>query len=244
MNLPHVTCVCPTADRQALTDRAVKCFLAQTYPNKSLLILDNGHVPYHWPVGIAGVSVVRSPLKRTIGEIRNLVNEWAAYSTIGSDADNIIAHWDSDDWSHPLRLAWQVKQLTVEGSDIQVVGYRSLLFWDSRPANNCAWMYEHESERYAVGTSLMYRWKTWKAKPFAERNRPGVPPEKDYAEDHEWIKGLRVLSVPGFFRGEPAMIAEIHGGNLCNNDWRFTNESANWRPAPEWTERVRERMKL
>lgn len=44
MTQPRVVCLCLTADRPAMTDRAVRCFIDQTYVNKHLLILDTGRI--------------------------------------------------------------------------------------------------------------------------------------------------------------------------------------------------------
>jgi len=177
---PHVTCVCLTADRQQYTDRAVKNFLVQTYQNKSMLILDNGNVPYelsseaqrsHIPVWIE--RLIMAP--KSIGALRNAANR----KTVTAD---IITHWDSDDYSHPLRLAWQVARLKEEGDRIgnpkaQAVGYLTMLFW--RKADQTAWLFEHKTPGYAVGTSLMYWRKTWEANPFSELN---------IGEDFTWLR--------------------------------------------------------
>ncbi len=43
MSEPTVCCVCLTADRQSMTDRAVRSFLAQDYADAALVILDTGN---------------------------------------------------------------------------------------------------------------------------------------------------------------------------------------------------------
>jgi hypothetical protein len=226
---PHVTCVCLTADRQQYTDRAVRNFLAQSYPNKSMLILDNGIVPYRWPIG-RGISVVRKPVNpKTIGMLRNVVNGLAQMA-------DIIATWDSDDYSHPLRLAWQVqqiKQTPFGGAMPEVVGYRTMLFW--RKSDQTAWLFQHQTPGYAVGTSLMYWRKTWEANPFSELN---------IGEDFTWLRDKvgyeNCGSVDGFFHDEPAMVAEIHESNTTVQ----TIPGDSWTRKPEWDSRMKELMKL
>ena len=240
---PHVTCVCLTADRQAMTDRAVRCFLAQTYPNKSLLILDSGKTPYHTEYSASQLGLPSNfhlsaqyigPVKQTIGALRNWVNGCAnCYFT------DIIAHWDSDDWSHPLRLAWQVQRLKTkiggneyEGypdSQLDAVGYRTLLFW--RSTDLTAWLFTHERSTYCIGTSLTYWRKTWEANPFPERN---------IGEDYMWLRTVKSEGQEGFFKDEPAMVAEIHGGNTTEQ----TIPGDSWKRVPEWDERLKELMKL
>ena len=37
--LPLISCICVTREKPSLLKRAIDCFLAQTYPNKELVIL-------------------------------------------------------------------------------------------------------------------------------------------------------------------------------------------------------------
>lgn len=136
MNDKLAVAICLTADRLAMTARAVRSFLDQTYSNKRLYILDSGVVPatefssslyddprivYEW----MSPSIAR---QKTIGALRNYAN------MVNPEAD-IFVHWDSDDCSHPLRIVDQVKQLQQEKTWMHkvltppVVGYNDLMFW-------------------------------------------------------------------------------------------------------------------
>ncbi len=232
MTDPHVTCVCLTADRQAYTDRAVKCFLAQTYPEKSLLVLDTGENEWEHE-DQPSVTWIRSGRRgHTIGGLRNYAN------TFASSHSDIIAHWDSDDYSHPLRLAWQVSRLKGGGrtgpdDPLDAVGYRTLLFW--RKSDHTAWLFTHERPTYCVGTSLMYWRNTWELHPFPERN---------VGEDYMWIRGLNTYGDSGIFttkqHEEPAMVAEIHESNTTIQ----TIPGDSWTRKPEWDDRLKELMQL
>lgn len=241
---PHVTCVCLTADRQKMTDRSVASFLAQTYPNKSLLIVDTGKPRYELSSFHRDVLIIRRENMNgsgTIGTLRNFANGMLKTS-------EIIAHWDSDDWSHPLRLAWQVNALKSNEA-LDAVGYRSMLFYDSRPGRIRAeeappvaseetgqsWLYTSDKPGYALGTSLIYWRRTWEAHPFRE--------DVKFGEDNEWIKGVNLLSDEGFFKDEPAMIAEMHGANLTDHSDVIGN-SPNWARVPQWDKSLAERMRL
>ena len=243
---PHVTCVCLTADRQKMTDRSVASFLAQTYPNKSLLIVDTGKPRYELSSFHRDVLIIRRENMNgsgTIGGLRNFANGMLKTS-------EIIAHWDSDDWSHPLRLAWQVRALK-DNEALDAVGYRSMLFWvraplveggadGETPALSCdgnrqAWLYTSDKPGYALGTSLTYWRRTWEAHPFRE--------DVKFGEDNEWIKGVNLLSDEGFFKDEPAMIAEMHGANLTDHSDVIGN-SPNWARVPQWDKSLAERMRL
>lgn len=227
---PHVTCVCLTADRQQYTDRAVKCFLAQTYPSKSMLIWDNGEQDFHPSGDHENIHVLKGQ-PGTIGSMRN----WANRLNIGY-GPQLIAHWDSDDYSHPLRLAWQVQKLTTKltsPTQPKATGYRSLLFW--RKSDQTAWLFEHQTPGYAVGTSLMYWRKTWEEHPFSELN---------IGEDFTWLRDKvgyeHCAETEGFFHDEPAMVAEIHESNTTKQ----TIPGDSWTRKPEWDERLKELMHL
>ena len=91
--------------RPAMLARAIRCVVASTHPDIEHIVFDAA--PY------AG---------RTIGYIRNIANACAN--------GELIAHADDDDFFHPRRLEEQVALLGASGK--QCVGYRELLFWDTR----------------------------------------------------------------------------------------------------------------
>ncbi len=98
-----------TADRPAYAQRAIACFAAQTYPNKELVVLDNGAVPMqnllsHLPDGDVVYRHVAREEGTFIGALRNLSLDMAR-------GDYVAAQWDDDDWSHPERLARQIAVL-------------------------------------------------------------------------------------------------------------------------------------
>jgi hypothetical protein len=262
MSDPLVTCVLLTADRQAMTARAVRCFLAQTYERKALLIFDTGRV---WGEGSTRAGEYKSTTDEssidykwsdkfrgaTIGALRNAGNELAR----GSD---IIAHWDSDDWSHPYRLAEQVNLLQASQAD--AVGYHDMLMWHGGAANDIrakvsgrAHLYRYDGPQavtaYALETSLLYWRRAWEKLKFDDSN----------FGDRNWVRQVRCASrssggmdcqcgqeecasnfKPHFVNGR--MIAEIHGGNtVMRPDLLSAN---NFTRVPEWDSYCRERMSL
>lgn len=211
---------------------AVECFRVQTYQNKWLLVYDNGqdqtwlrdcreneiHFRLFW-------NAHRGHL--TIGALRNEAN---GHTDDMPDHADILIHWDSDDWSHPNRIAEQVKLLQSSGADL--VGYREMLFWrdtvklevrrnverlvakfpaDALPLpehlqlrSGEAWLYRNNDPRYCLGTSMCYWRKTWEARPF----NPKLPERRGgTGEDHEFQQGLKRVSVLSI--GSPVM-AEAH----------------------------------
>lgn len=203
---PLVCAVMLTRDRPAMATRAIRAFRKQTYGRASIIALDTGDGD-----GL-DCQYYHSPLRhgRSIGALRNEVN------SLASSAD-IIAHWDSDDWSHPNRLAEQVALL--QSSDYDAVGYREMLFWDTRRVphvcsydereSGCpvcvdedqrqhegrgeAWLYTHPKPDYCLGTSLCYWRRTWESKPFPDLPIPGNP--NSACEDFVWQSGLRCKSM-------------------------------------------------
>jgi glycosyltransferase involved in cell wall biosynthesis len=234
---PSVCCVMLTKDRPELARRAVECFRAQTYDPiaRALLIFDSGSNAWFDAAGDSENEIVLDATahagKATIGELRNMAN-----SCMSSD---IILHWDSDDWSHPNRIAEQVALLRSSGADC--VGYREMLFWreslkiesdsgDGRGPHLTsttltggeAWLYS--SRNHILGTSLCYWHKTWERKPF-EATSSG--------EDVLFCARLNCVGASSVIRGAlpsengptigeylplplnagPRMIARIHAGN-------------------------------
>lgn len=226
---PQVTCICLTADRQALTDRAVKCFLNQSYPAKHLLIIDNGREPYKLDRTlrieqlrhITNLRIGKAE-EHTVGSLRNLA------VGVASSAE-LIAHWDSDDWSHPLRLAWQIALL--KDRKVDLVGYNSMMFW----RDGEAWDFRDDRETYMLGTSMLYWRNAWTKHSFREVNR---------GEDNDWQKQQVRVAVPAWFRDEPAMVASIlpDGAGGWYEDDGMTR-STNWSRVPDWDEKIARIMK-
>ena len=106
---PRVSCVMVTADRPTLVKRAILCYLKQTYPNKELIVLDNGHESVEALLSEVPTSeLVYKKIERTpdliLGDIRNTALHMAK-------GDFIIPQWDDDDWYHPERIRIQVDTL-------------------------------------------------------------------------------------------------------------------------------------
>jgi glycosyltransferase involved in cell wall biosynthesis len=252
---PSVCCLLLTADRQRFTDRAVACFLSQTYQNAWLLIFDTGEKPYELSHRerhkyLKVVSVYHPGSRgRAVGGLRNEAIDMA------SNAD-VIAHWDSDDWSAPTRLEEQVKHL-LSHTHNQATGFHNLLFLDTREVHELSGSYkgwaiapmchawEYDYGRYigpsrnakVLGTSLVYWRETWKACPFIEH--------RDTGEDTEWSKVVTTLAVQGV-TPEPLLIAEVHGTNTSGVYNVFDQYQPafqpEWRRAPEWDVYVRKKL--
>lgn len=102
-----------TANRKKLARRAVNCFLNQTYPNKELVIVDDGKEDYsELFAGLPEEDVLYIKMKKepgmVLGTLRNIALEKAR--------GDFLIQWDDDDWYHPERIAIQAEVLQ-NGSD-------------------------------------------------------------------------------------------------------------------------------
>jgi glycosyltransferase involved in cell wall biosynthesis len=217
-----------------MTERAIRSFEAQTYPNKCLLVLDSGHEKLNLHSSVRLIYATTDP-GPTVGELRNL----AIGMTTGAD---IIAHFDSDDWSHPERLTEQVSSHGVR--PFECVGYNYMLFWDS--TRQQAWFYRHGGARYALGASFCYWRSAWERVKFGHTSK---------GEDRAWLykvraAGVSVMQELGPWIDEmvrqgkthdlaPRMICEIHGGNTSS---AITEGHEQWTRVPEFDEYCKTRM--
>jgi glycosyltransferase involved in cell wall biosynthesis len=190
---PMVTCIMPTADRRRHIPQAIRCYLAQDYPNRELLILDDGTdriedlVPDRPDVRYVGLD---APL--VLGAKRNL----ACRLAVG----DMICHWDDDDWSASDRVSSAVA--AMDRMDLEVCGSRSLLYFS--PSENRAWRYAYPAEafKWVAGNTLCYRREAWMRSNF---------PEIRVGEDSAFTRSHRPGRV-GFLEGN-GVIGIIHERN-------------------------------
>lgn len=105
-----VTCVMVTRDRPHLAQRAIQCFLSQSYTPRELLIVNDGNISYcdvipdELPVDVTITELhIETEENNTLGELRNLALDQAH--------GEFVAQWDDDEWYHPERLAIQISAI-------------------------------------------------------------------------------------------------------------------------------------
>ena len=100
-SFPLVTAIMPTRQRPEFALQAVGYFLAQDYPNKELVVLEDGaaSLPGRLPDD-PRIRYIAADKARSIGSLRNEACRLAR--------GDIVAHWDDDDWHGPERLTRQV----------------------------------------------------------------------------------------------------------------------------------------
>ena len=204
-----VSCIMPTANRRPFVPEAIRLFLAQDYPNKELVVVDDGEdsvadlIPKH-----RQIRYLRLDNRQSTGAKRNLA------CTVASGG--IIAHWDDDDWYAPWRLSYQVAE-TVNGK-ADFSGLARLLFFD--PAIRRAWEYVYPAgaPSWVYGATFCYRKSVWRKSPF---------PDVTGVEDNVFIAnltGVRLRALPetGMFVGL------VHSANSSPK----RTEDPLWRPQP------------
>jgi O-antigen biosynthesis protein len=188
---PLVSCIMPTYERRRYIPQALQSFLQQDYPNRELIIVDDGKDAIADLVeklpNVRYFHVART----SIGAKRNLACKHAG--------GEIIAHWDDDDWYSPDRLRYQVMPIIAGKADLTGLENAFVLelprgeFWTTEPA-----LHQRLFVGNVHGGTLVYRKELW---------TQGLRyPEINLAED-AWLlvrstrqgKRLVRLSNPGVF---------------------------------------------
>jgi hypothetical protein len=244
-NNPQVCAICLTADRQALTDRAVRCFLAQTYRPSVLLIYDTGKKKYQTQ-GLATSRIVHvydgPEMSGPIGKLRNTANSLTIPTT------EVLIHWDSDDLSGPYRIQDQVASLQESGRDC--VGYNNVLFWrriiGQNDESHEAWVYNRINPPKPIGGSLCYWRRVWERVKFRDDYpRPGG----GMGEDTAWLQFVdskAYSTLPERDTSNLPLVCEIHGGNTTSYDIEAQKERGDtwWTRVPDWDARLQSLMAL
>lgn len=116
---PLVSCLMVTADRPRLMRRSVRCYRQQTYPNRELVVVDDGDADLA-PIldGLPDEEVTYVTLDpdvhHLLGALRNVALEHAS--------GTYLTQWDDDDWYHPERLERQASVLQDEADACALSG--------------------------------------------------------------------------------------------------------------------------
>lgn len=158
---PLASCIMPTANRRRFIPGAIAMFLAQDYPAKELIILDDGAdpvadlIPPH-----PALRYLRTSPHPSLGAKRN--------AACAAARGEVILHWDDDDWYAPHRIRVQLEALLASGAEI--CGIDRAFFID--PAAAAAWEYVYppRAAPWVCGAALCYRRSYWRTHPFPETN--------------------------------------------------------------------------
>ena len=153
-----VSCIIPTCNRRHLIPVALRCYLSQDWPDKELVVIDDGSDRVEDLVKrlVPDAVYIYLAEKQMIGTKRNLACEAAS--------GEVICHFDDDDWSADGRIRDQVTRLLESGK--QMTGYHSVTYWNGTKA----YRYVSPVPQYAVGTSMCYRKSFWDTHLFPAKN--------------------------------------------------------------------------
>lgn len=219
--VPLVTAIMPTRNRPEFALQAVRYFLDQDYPDRELVVLEDGvsSLTGRLPDDPRVRHVVTGLPARSIGAMRNEACRLAR--------GEIVAHWDDDDWYGPERITRQAAAIRSGEADITALRNSLMLdlpawrFWRCRPE-----LHRRMFVRDVHGGTLVYSRRIW-----AES---GGFPDCSLAEDAMFVeqavrRGARLRPV----EAEGLFVYVRHGGNA----WQFacgqTGGAAAWESVPE-----------
>ena len=205
MTQPTITCIMPTRNRRRFIPGSIACFLAQDYPQRELIIVDDGdEVISDLIPDDVRVRYIRLHRPHTTGSKRNLAC---------AQADGlIIANWDDDDYYAPHRLRYQAEALLGGAGDCsglamdRIVDVARWQGWrHSLPGDRTLSVFE-----LAIGPTLMYwRW-VWE---YMARF-----PDSSMGEDVAFLEHARRKGIQ--------LVAQAHGDSFVyvrhsHNTWQF-----------------------
>lgn len=193
-----ISCIMPTADRRAVVPEAIRQFLAQDYPNRELIVVDDGvdSIADLIPPDPA-IRYCRLSAKLSLGTKRNLAVEMAR--------GGVILQWDDDDWRSTRWMRSQVTTLMSERADI--CGLDRVLFYDRESRRGWRYVYDGRQPWVAGGT-LCYLRDHWRVNRF---------PDLNVGEDNAFIwsrQPKRLVVNPQ----SDQFVAAIHPGNTSPRD--------------------------
>ena len=107
----------PTRNRRKFISQSIKYFQKQDYPNKELIILDNGDDKVKDLIPISNdIHYFSIDSKVKLGEVRNI--------GVSHSKGDIVIMWDDDDWFHPSRITKQIQPILNNTADLTGIEYR------------------------------------------------------------------------------------------------------------------------
>lgn len=220
-SVPLVSAIMPTRQRADFALQAVRYFLAQDYPSKELVVLEDGTptLAGRLPDNPRIRHIATGAAARSIGAMRNEACRLAR--------GDIVAHWDDDDWYGPGRISRQVAGILDRSADITALSGSVILdlatwrFWRCRPD-----LHRRLFVRDVHGGTLVYRRQVWQDK--------AQFPDRSLAEDAIFLdqavrRGARLQPVDA----DGIFVYVRHGTNAWNIACGRTGGAAGWEPVPE-----------
>ena len=151
-----ISCILATGNRERFIPQALRCFAAQTYPNRELIVVDDGEVPVGGLCGsMPRVRYLRLDRRTPTGTKLNLGIEAAAGS--------ILQKLDDDDYYAPGFLATAVGRLQASRSARAIAAWDSFLILLAPAARPTLYF---SGNGWMAGGTLCFRREAWQAAPF------------------------------------------------------------------------------
>lgn len=210
VNPPLVSCIMPTADRRALVPQAIRHFLRQDYPNRELIILDDGADDISDLIPSDDrIRYVRLSQRTSMGAKHNLACEMSR--------GEIIVHWDDDDWNAERRITYQVKDLSRNPWNT-LCGLSRILYYDPRSDRAWEYVYPGGGRPWVLGATFCYFKKFW------EQNRF---PDMNEGADTVFVWNLQNANVV-VHQDHTFYIGTVHAHNTSPK----RTETGGWHPLP------------
>lgn len=200
-----VTAICPTYNRRRYLSTSVALFLAQTYTNSELLIVDDSIesiadlVPKH--PRIRFVRLEKSDRPQILGHDGRMLIGAKRNVCCGLANGEFIVHWDDDDWQAPGRIAHQVALL--EAAKKQVMTYCNILYYHELTQVACR-CFPRKEMRALHGATFCYKKAWWDKHKFVETGGG-----EDTAFGLEAMRGNELLIADA----QKYMVVRAHGHN-------------------------------
>lgn len=191
-----VSCILPTGNRNRFFAQALRCFTAQTYPHRELIVIDDGEVPVRRLCqGIPNVRYIRLDRHTLLGTKLNIGIENASGS--------MIQKLDDDDYYAPAFLETAVARMRRNRRTDSIVGWECFLLLLAGSSQ----LY-FSGHGWLAGGTLSFRRSVWEKAPFRD-----VPKNEDFhfLEDHGGPR-LRV-------RLPEQYVLVRHGANTWKTFW-------------------------
>ena len=205
---PLVSVVLITRDRPDFLATALRCYAHQRYPNRELIVVDDGdeHPVSAEAVAPAGGRIVRAAPGTPIGTKLNLGLEQAR--------GELCQKMDDDDWYGPDYVKTHVDAMLAswrEACRPTVSFVTPFLFF-----HVAAWEVRSSADGNIPGASLFFRRQDWQEAPF--RNLPG---DEDlwFYQDH-----LRMGGTPLAIKQPEIFMAVRHRGSQRNRGHTWVNQ--------------------
>jgi glycosyltransferase involved in cell wall biosynthesis len=205
----HVSCIVTAHNSKRWLADAIDSVLAQTYPHREVVVVDDGSAD-----GTLDVARTYEPAVRVI-ETTDVGSAGARNAGLAESAGNVIAFLDADDRWRPGKVARQVERFE-ERPELAVCTGMVETFWDGNVI---------EEERRARDRGKQLPGWTWSAMAVRRELFDRVGPlaaDHRHADATEWLLRVRAAGLATELLPDVLVDRRLHEDNLS---WRQRAES-------------------